>query len=112
MSADAGVVERFADAFLGGRLEVLAVLLAEDCRDGNPVPLQPPGRDGVVFKAAAFHARHAGFRTDLTDLCERGDGLVEARWTTRFPDGEVTRWRGRFTVAGEHIAAFEVDHVA
>jgi hypothetical protein len=105
------VVRQFGHAFACGQIDALVPLLAEDCIDANPGPLQPSGRDGVVWKAAAFHARFAGFTTTLTAVGDRADGSVIADWTTRFPDGSVTHWRGTFAVAGTAIARFEVEHV-
>ena len=110
MTAAIEVVRAFADAFVSGRLAELPALLAADCVDANPGPLQPPGRDGVLWKAAAFHARFAGFVTTLTDVVGVDGGAV-ATWTTRFPTGELTRWRGTFVVAGTAIASFGVEHV-
>jgi len=106
------IVRRFGEAFARGWLHELPALLAIDCLDANPYPLQPAGRDGVLWKAACFHLRFAGFETSLTTVIDRGDGHVVADWTTRFPTGELTCWRGTFVVAGDAIARFEVDHVA
>lgn len=107
----ARTVSAFIAAFRGDRTERLASLLAEDCVDQNPHPLQGPGREGVVLKMALFRALHPGARTRTTRLVERGGGQVEARWTTTFASGKRTRWLGRFHV-GERgtggIARFEV----
>jgi hypothetical protein len=64
-----------------------------------------------VWKLALFRARFAGVSSTLTDVTEHGDTVV-AVWTTRFPDGELTQWRGTFAIAGEAITRFEVEHVA
>jgi hypothetical protein len=102
------LVRRFADAFVHGRLDELP--LTDDCVDANPVPLQPPGRDGVIWKLALFRAQFSGFVSAFVGLIDRGD-TVTAIWTTQFPTGALTHWRGTFTIAGAAITRFEVQHV-
>lgn len=111
MSPDAAAIVRaFTEAFVARRLADMPPLLAHDCRDGNPDPHQPPGALGVLWKLALFQAFHDGFETRVGAIGGEGD-RVTAEWTTRFPDGRLTRWRGRFTVLHARIQAFEVEHV-
>lgn len=107
----AHIVGEFAVAFIAGELDGMQQLLADDCIDANPAPVQPPGRHGILLKAALFHAQFRGFATTLADIEDRGSDVI-ATWTTRFPTGELTRWRGTFVVANDRIARFEVAHVA
>lgn len=111
MSADdTATVRAFTEAFAARRLADMQPLLAPDCRDGNPDPHQPPGALGILWKAALFQAVFDGFETRVEAISGDG-GPVTAAWTTRFPDGRVTRWRGHFTVKDARIQAFEVERV-
>ncbi|MFO0606691.1 MAG: radical SAM protein [Polyangiales bacterium] len=106
------LVRRFAEVLETGRWEDLADVVAPDCDDRNPVPLQPPGRDGVCFKLALWRAHAPASRSRFLDV-RATDGGAEARWETVAAPGEpATRWHGRFAVRGGLIRAFEVDHVA
>lgn len=107
---DVGVIARFVDAFVAGRLDEFAALLAADCDDANPMPHQPPGRDGVVLKCALFHAEHRGARVSAAAPVRDAGGVV-VEWTTTFASGLVTRWRGRFTTRAQVVARFEVARV-
>lgn len=104
------VVRAFAGSFVARRLDEVQRLLAPDCHDGNPDPHQPPGALGVLWKLALFHALHEGFETRVGEPAMAADG-VEIAWTTRFPDGSTTAWRGRFAVQDDRIQAFEVARV-
>jgi hypothetical protein len=100
MTPAEGVVTRFVAAFIAGRVNDLASHLAVDV-----------DRDDVVHKTTTFRQRFAGLSTVLHSVAEQS-GQVVAQWTTFFPDGSSTQWRGTFVVANDHITRFEVDHVA
>ncbi|MFO0547552.1 MAG: nuclear transport factor 2 family protein [Polyangiaceae bacterium] len=110
MSREIAVVRAFTEAFLTRRLDDMVPLLLQDCHDRNPYPLQPAGAGGVLWKAAMFHALYEGFTSSFDDFKEE-EARVVALWTTTFPNGVYTRWRGRFVVADERIADFEVERV-
>lgn len=52
----AALVRRFADVLASGRFEELEAIVASDCDDRNPLPLQGRGRDGVCYKLAFWRA--------------------------------------------------------
>jgi hypothetical protein len=105
------VVVRFTDAFATGRLKALPDLLAPECVDANAAQGQSPGRAGVLAKCASFHARFAGFQLRLARVIDEGNGRVVADLATRFPSGEVLKWRGHFVVAAGVIARIEAEVV-
>ena len=110
MSTGLDLVLRFAGVLRSGQLEELDDLLAEDCLDQNPMPFQPPGRLGVAFKLALFHAQHPCAHSTFTKLSLQ-PGKVIAEWTTTFAGGLNTRWRGNFYFLGERIITFRTAHV-
>lgn len=104
------LVRRFGGILDAGRLAEIDELLAPDCRDHNPLPFQGPGRAGVAFKLAWYRALQPAARTRLVHLDVAAD-VVLAEWITEHTGGGASRYRGRFTIAGDRIAAFEVDRV-
>lgn len=105
------IVRRFHALLSQERPEALDELVSDDCRDANPLPLQPPGRDGVWFKFAFWRAEHPEARSRLLDLQGDADGAV-ARWETALSASEAPRtFVGRFEVRDARIRAFEVRRV-
>lgn len=106
------LVRRFAAVLGNGRWEDLASVVAPDCDDRNPVPLQPRGRDGVCFKLALHRAQSPASRSRFLDV-RAIEGGAEARWeTVPAPGAPADVYHGRFTVRDGLIRAFEVDRVA
>jgi MoaA/NifB/PqqE/SkfB family radical SAM enzyme len=107
-----GLVERFAGVLASGRFEELEAIVADDCDDRNPLPLQPAGRDGVCYKLAFWRASAPEALTRVVEVLATDDGAT-ARWQTEVRPGEsLGTYVGRFAVSGGRIRAFEVTHVA
>jgi len=105
------LVRRFADVLASGRLEELEAIVAVDCDDRNPLPLQPGGRDGVCYKLAFWRALAPTATTRVVEVTATEDGAT-ARWQTEPAPGEqVGTYVGRFAVREGRIRAFEVAHV-
>ncbi len=105
------LVQSFADVLGSGDLDALDAIVAPDCVDANPVPMQPPGRVGVALKLAVWRAAAPLARSTIEMLGPTPTG-AEARWTTNPGTGEPpSRWWGRFVVRDARIQAFEVDRV-
>jgi len=105
------LVRRFASVLETGHFDELAGIVSDDCHDGNPVVLQPPGRDGVCFKLAFWRAERPEARSRLVDVHASEGGAV-ARWETVAAPGEPARtFLGHFTVRDGRIRAFEVSDV-
>lgn len=106
------VVRRFfADVLVGGRFEALETLVAADCDDRNPLPLQPGGRDGVCFKLAYWQVVAPAAQVRNIEVSAAEDG-VAARWQTEIvPGAAVGNFLGRFVVREGRICSFEVTNV-
>lgn len=103
------LVERLCGTLDTGDEAELARILADDVEDRNPMPAQPPGRVGVVYKLAFHRAAHPTARTTLTGIESTTQGAV-ARWHTAFESGRFA-YEGRFTIAHGRITAMEVSRV-
>lgn len=92
---------------------VLEALVTPDCTDADPMPLQPPGRDGIAFKFAWWRAARPEARSTLEhlELLRSGPApVVRADWRTEPGPGEpVLRFRGRFELDGARISAVSVE---
>lgn len=105
------LARRFTALLGSGRVDELDALITPDCHDHNPLPFQPPGRDGVCWKLAFWRAQMPLAVTEVLDLAAIHDG-VEVLWETVASPGEApTRWRVRFTMQGRRISAVEAAHV-
>lgn len=100
------LLRAYFEALQTGDLAPLSAILAEDCRDENPVRGQLPGRSGAILKAMLFRASHPDARiaVEAIELTEAG---ARATWTTTArglngAPGDAT-WRVS--------AVFEIDEV-
>ncbi len=108
----AALVRRFHALLLSERYDELDEIVASDCRDANPLALQPPGRDGVCFKLAYWRAEHPAARSTIVDLHGDETGAV-ARWETIVTPGAAPlTFLGRFDVRDARICDFGVTHVS
>lgn len=105
------VARRFTALLATGRVDELDALITPSFQDHNPLPFQPPGRDGVCWKLAFWRAERPLAKTEVLDLSPTDFG-VEVLWETVAAPGEApTRWRVRFTMQGRRISAVEAAHV-
>lgn len=101
-------VQRLSGLLAGEGLDRIGEIFTADCRDGNPMPLQPQGCDGIRFKLAFWHAARPLARSIFREVRATAEG-AEARWDTESAPGEPeTRWHARFRFAGGRISAFQV----
>lgn len=105
------LARRFHALLQRDRYEELDELVADDCRDANPLPLQAPGRDGVCFKLAFWRAEWPAATSRIVEAHGDAGGAV-MRWETVLAPGHAPRtYLARFEVRDARICAFEVDHV-
>ncbi|WP_437275225.1 nuclear transport factor 2 family protein [Sorangium sp. So ce375] len=109
-SGGAALVRRLGAVLEHGRIEELDEILTPDCRDENPLAVQLPGRVGVALKAAWYRTCEPESRMRFVAFDEDGS-VVIAEWITELPGRDASRWRGRFVIEGDRIAAFEVIRV-
>jgi hypothetical protein len=106
------LVRRLVALFTQGPLEALTELVSDDAMDHNPLPFQPPGREGVAWKLAFWRAEAPQARSWLERLAATPEGAV-ARWSTELtPDGPSMLFEGHFFVRDGRITSVKVKRVA
>ena len=75
------VSRRLVDEVFGkGNISAVDGLLADDFVDHNPIPDQPPGREGFKHTASAVRTAFPDLTLTVDDMIAEGDKVV-TRWT-------------------------------
>ena len=81
MGTDADLVRRLTDeVFIGGRVEGVDELLAEDFVTHDPPPGFPAGRDGFRQIAAMVTGAFSDRKVEFDEFLESTDGRVVENW--------------------------------
>ncbi|QJY45507.1 ester cyclase [Pseudonocardia broussonetiae] len=82
-TANAELVRRiFQEVIPAGDADTVRGLFTPDWVDHDPLPGQPPGRDGAAYVVSTMHTAHSDLRFTVDDLVAVADRVV-VRWTLR-----------------------------
>jgi steroid delta-isomerase-like uncharacterized protein len=81
MGADEALIHRLTDeVFIGGNVDAIDELLADDFVSHDPPPELPPTRDGAKQLAAIVVAGFSNRKMDFDEFIETTDGRLVENW--------------------------------
>jgi steroid delta-isomerase-like uncharacterized protein len=81
MGADADMIRRLTDeVFLGGKLDLIEELVADDFVDHDPPPGLPGGKEGMRQVAAMVTAAFSNRKAEFDNFLDTTDGQVVESW--------------------------------